>query len=305
MRQVQAGRRGDRLNAITLADVRAASKPRDAWWTVLLVDPIACRLVVRAAKYRWITPNRLTAAAALLGLGAAGAFALGGRWWYVVGALAYYLSFVVDCMDGKLARLTGAGSVFGQWLDFMLDRILVVVCAGALLGGQYARTGQMIYLALCGAVIFLNLFHQLNGQIMSEALRRAREKLTLAADGDTGESTNRNQRSKRSAVSLLYRVRESLARRRIRLDVFSAIEFQMAVFILAPLTGLIVPVTAFACGLLLAFDIAAVAKFAMSARVLTKELRVSLPPGSSSIPSQTFPGENRLTCTSYVHRDVP
>ena len=51
-------------------------KKRDAWWTVLLVDPVAVRLVWLVAPYRWITPNRLSFTAFLMGLGAAAA----SRW---------------------------------------------------------------------------------------------------------------------------------------------------------------------------------------------------------------------------------
>src|SRR5690606_5240995 len=106
-----------------------------------VVDPVAYRLVRLAARHDWITPNRLTVGAAAAGIGAAAAFAQGGRWWLVLGALAYHASFVIDCMDGKLARLKGTGTVYGQWLDFILDRLLVVVCAIALLGTQYAISG--------------------------------------------------------------------------------------------------------------------------------------------------------------------
>ncbi|MFF5016320.1 CDP-alcohol phosphatidyltransferase family protein [Streptomyces sp. NPDC001165] len=146
-----------------LAEVRRLTqKKRDAWWTVLLVDPVATPLVRQVAKRTRITPNQITWAALLLGLVAAGCFAQGEWQWLIAGAVVYHLSFILDCMDGKVARLTGQGSVFGAWLDYIFDRIRVMACAVALMGGQYHRTGNTLYIWLAAAVVFLDGLRYLN-----------------------------------------------------------------------------------------------------------------------------------------------
>ncbi|MBD3009763.1 CDP-alcohol phosphatidyltransferase family protein [Streptomyces sp. 5-10] len=140
-----------------LAEVRRITeKKRDAWWTVMLVDPVATPLVRWTARYTRATPNQLTWGAFLVGLGSAACFAQGDWRWLLLGAVLYHVSFIFDCMDGKLARLTGTGSVFGAWLDFVFDRIRVLVCAVALMGGQYARTDDVLYLWLALAVASLD-----------------------------------------------------------------------------------------------------------------------------------------------------
>ncbi|WP_030834662.1 CDP-alcohol phosphatidyltransferase family protein, partial [Streptomyces hygroscopicus] len=140
-----------------LAEVRRITeKKRDAWWTVMLVDPVATPLVRWIAKYTRATPNQLTWGAFLVGLGSAACFAQGDWRWLLLGAVLYHVSFIFDCMDGKLARLTGTGSVFGAWLDFVFDRIRVLVCSVALMGGQYARTDDVLYLWLALAVASLD-----------------------------------------------------------------------------------------------------------------------------------------------------
>ncbi|MDQ1035506.1 phosphatidylglycerophosphate synthase/ribosomal protein L12E/L44/L45/RPP1/RPP2 [Streptomyces sp. V3I8] len=147
-----------------LAEVRRITeKKRDAWWTVLLVDPVATPLVRLTAKYTRITPNQITWGAFLLGLVSAAFFAFGDWRWLVAGAFVYHLSFILDCMDGKVARLTGQGSVFGAWLDFVFDRIRVAVCGVALMAGQYDRTGETIYIWLAAAVVFLDTLRYING----------------------------------------------------------------------------------------------------------------------------------------------
>ncbi|MFJ9964654.1 CDP-alcohol phosphatidyltransferase family protein [Streptomyces avermitilis] len=146
-----------------LAEVRRITqKKRDAWWTVLLVDPVATPLVRQVALRTRITPNQLTWGAFLLGLASAVCFALGDWRWLVAGAVVYHLSFILDCMDGKVARLTGQGSVFGAWLDFVFDRIRVAVCAVALMAGQYERTGDTTYIWLAAAVVGLDTLRYIN-----------------------------------------------------------------------------------------------------------------------------------------------
>jgi phosphatidylglycerophosphate synthase len=233
---------------VSLQEIRERTyKPRDAWWTVLLVDPLASRLVRLVAPYRKITPNVLTLVATVLGLAAAACFAMQTRWWLVAGALLFHVSFVVDCMDGKIARLNGTGSIFGAWFDFVFDRLRVFICALALFGGQYLATDREIYLWSLAVVVFLDLFRYLNGAQMGKVRIEMRERiaeargisvLDLIPDQPTGPATRKR------------RVGEWLRGNRIRTHLFSGIEYEMFVFIVAPLTGLILPVT-FAAGALL------------------------------------------------------
>lgn len=58
------------MPSYTLDEVRVrACRERDSWWTVWAVDPLAIRLVRLVANRTSITPNQLTVAVLLLGLG--------------------------------------------------------------------------------------------------------------------------------------------------------------------------------------------------------------------------------------------
>jgi phosphatidylglycerophosphate synthase len=155
--------RSTRRDIPPLAEVRRRTeKKRDAWWTVLLVDPVATPLVRQVAMRTRVTPNQITVGAFLLGLVSAACFALGEWRWLVAGAVLYHVSFIFDCMDGKLARLTGQGSVFGAWLDFVFDRIRVAACAVALMAGQYQRSGETLYIWLALAIVGLDSLRYIN-----------------------------------------------------------------------------------------------------------------------------------------------
>ena len=244
-----------------LHDIRERTyKQRDAWWTVLLVDPFAVRLVRLVAPYRWITPNLLSGLAFVLGIGSAYCFAMQERWWLVAGAVLFHLSFVVDCMDGKIARLNGTGSMFGQWFDFIFDRLRVVLCAVALMGGQYDRTGDVAWVWLAAGVIGIDLFRYVNGSQMAKIKASMKAQLDVARghvatvqvtddEGETDEPVPTY-----APRSPYERVRNALLRRRIRIHLFSGIEFEMTVFIIGPLIGFVFWTSVVAGALLLVFE---------------------------------------------------
>jgi phosphatidylglycerophosphate synthase len=281
----------------TLDEVRTQTyKRRDAWWTVLLVDPLASRLVLVAARYPAITPNRLTMLATVLGAGSVACFAMQDYAWLVAGALLFHLSFVVDCMDGKIARLLGNGSAFGTWLDFVFDRLRVAACAVALMGGQYVRTGDLVYLWLASAVIFADMFRYLNAGQMAKVRKMMRWKLAAARGDDIrtrfvedlmqqhplGEVDVDELDEERPVVDVngafrsrftaFVRLRNFLIQHRIRGHLFSGIEFEMFVFIVAPITAAVVPVTIASVLLLLVFEALLVLKLWMATRSFTEQL---------------------------------
>jgi phosphatidylglycerophosphate synthase len=288
---------------LSLGEIRTRTyKDRDAWWTVWLVDPLASRLVWLVAPYRWITPNRLTFAAFLFGVGAAACYWQQTWGWLIAGAVLFHLSFVIDCMDGKIARLNGTGSVFGAWLDYVFDRLRVLVCTVALMGGQYARTGDFLYVWLAGIVIFLDMFRYLNALQISHVKDDMRNKLAAArgeggarpafledagalhpTGADPGATTLTDKYGVERPVVDVYgdfrgrfgafvRMRNALIGRRVRAHLFSGIEFQMFVFIVGPVIGWIAGTTIIAAALLVAFELLLIYKLWTATRSFTRHL---------------------------------
>lgn len=98
-------------------------------WARLAVDPLADPLARRLAPYRAVTPNRITAAALLMGLAAAGCFAAGQL--RVAGALVL-VRYFTDCLDGKVARLQGTSSARGALFDITSDVVCISLVAATL-----------------------------------------------------------------------------------------------------------------------------------------------------------------------------
>ena len=99
------------------------AKKRDYWWTVIFIDPLAIPLTRMLVKRRWSNPDEITLVSLILGLLTGLFFAVGERWALVTGGLVYYLSFLLDCVDGKLARALNMSSEKGQQLDAMSDSV--------------------------------------------------------------------------------------------------------------------------------------------------------------------------------------
>lgn len=109
--------------APTLAEIKQrALKPADAWWVVFVIDPIAVRILWLLTRLPIrVTPNAVTTASLVVGLAAAAAFWQGRYGW---GALLFQLSFLLDCIDGKLGRLTGQSSPWGAFYDAFVNNIV-------------------------------------------------------------------------------------------------------------------------------------------------------------------------------------
>jgi hypothetical protein len=272
------------VTGVTLEQVRGTYKARDSWWTVLLVDPLAGRLVRALVGRAWLSPTALTVVAFLLGLAAAAAFLQADPAWLVVGALLYHASFTVDCVDGKLARLRGEQSVVGSWLDFILDRLRMVVATVALFGGQFLATGADGLLLAATAVVFLGLFGYLNGAEMDKARHRMIRQAGDAPPPDGAGPDSPGTGVPGETVRLpspAAKLRAALHRRRIRMNLVSGVEFEMALFVVAPLlvaafgVGALVAVVAVAGGLLIGFESALVARFWLAARAFDRRMRQS------------------------------
>lgn len=99
----------------------AGAKKRDYWWTVLFVDPIALPLATFLGRKRWFTADQITWFSFLLGVPMGFAYATGERWGLVAGGILWYLAFLTDCVDGKVARAMGTTSSKGKVLDEIAD----------------------------------------------------------------------------------------------------------------------------------------------------------------------------------------
>lgn len=135
----------------TLQQVNAKLVLR-SWWASFGVLPLANRLVVLISNYTELTPNQITAISSVFRLLSALCFLGGNRWGLVAGALSYYLAYVIDCVDGPVARLKGKTSTFGRYFDHLSDLVGDILILAALAYGQ-----GLLFTPLVLAMLFMHV----------------------------------------------------------------------------------------------------------------------------------------------------
>ena len=94
-----------------------------------------------------VTPNQVTIAAVFVAVGSAAMFiAMPGHAGLVAAALVFEFSYVLDCVDGMLARWRGIQSTPGHLLDFLMDEIKAFVMLAAVAVRLYLERHDVAFL---------------------------------------------------------------------------------------------------------------------------------------------------------------
>lgn len=130
----------------------------DGPWSVVFTNPLSIPLTRLLARTS-ITPTRITLGAFALAL--AGSFLLlhGTRVAWIAGALVLQFSYILDGVDGTLARATGRTSRFGAWLDRFLDVIADIHIGLAYALGAAAIGGEPLLGTMLIGLLGTNLAH--------------------------------------------------------------------------------------------------------------------------------------------------
>ncbi|WP_422750664.1 DUF5941 domain-containing protein [Micromonospora sp. WMMD1219] len=172
------------------AELKLSVKERDDFFTTFFVSTWSV-YVTKAAARIGIGPTGVTMVSVAFAVAAAVLFGAGGRPALVAGAILLYLGFVLDCVDGQLARYTRHFSAWGGWLDTMADRFKeYVVYAGLGFGATHAgfRYGWALALAAMTLQTVRHMTDTWYGALHDEAARRP--KVVSADAGGIGGKLN-------------------------------------------------------------------------------------------------------------------
>jgi len=178
---------------ITHLDVEAVRlddsvKHDDGFFTTFFVSSYSPHLV-RLAALAGLTPDVVTGLSMLVGVLAALAFSMGEFAWMLAGAVLLQVAFLLDCVDGQLARFLRRFTLRGAWLDSMFDRGKeYLVYAGLAVGGIRAGDDATLWV-LAGAALAVQTFrHTLDlGYAAQQAADVEREvRRPLLDPGDAG-----------------------------------------------------------------------------------------------------------------------
>lgn len=186
--QARAQAEADSVSDARIAQLQA-NRLDDGFYSTFVVRRLS-KPLTRVALRLGLSPNAVTLGSFAIGLGAAGAFALGYRWALVLGAVLLQVSLVVDCVDGEVARATRRFSALGAWLDASTDRVKEYLAYAGLAIGAAAVHGIDIW-PLALVMVVLQTTRHMTDYDFSRVQRR-REALVLprsirvADDGAVG-----------------------------------------------------------------------------------------------------------------------
>ncbi|WFE98041.1 DUF5941 domain-containing protein [Micromonospora sp. WMMD987] len=187
------------------AELRLSVKERDDFFTTYFVSTWS-PYVTRACARLGLTPTGVTMVSVLFAVVAAVLFGVGGRAALVAGGILLYLGFVLDCVDGQLARYTRHFSAWGGWLDTMADRAKeYLVYAGLGYGATHAgfRYGWALAIAAMTLQTVRHMTDAWYGVLHDEAARRPRP-ATPAAGGIGGKLNAASTRVQADTGSVSY-----------------------------------------------------------------------------------------------------
>jgi phosphatidylglycerophosphate synthase len=176
----------DAVSGPARRDPRAAMKTDDGFVAVFFSARIANWLLRRIEDLP-IAPNQVTAVAVLTKLAAAAAYAT-GRWpALVLGAVLVQASFVLDCLDGQLARHRRQTSGFGEWLDFMSDCLGDLVLIAGIAVGCALRSGGLTPFLWSYAAILVLFYRHFDWMLLVRVLGGGYEQLHHTPTRGIGE----------------------------------------------------------------------------------------------------------------------
>lgn len=108
---------------MNLSALRKKCKRQSDYIITLFITNEISLVLTRILLKTKITPNHVTLISILCGLFCGFCYAFG---WFLPGSIFLFMSHILDCTDGNLARAKEIFSDYGRWLDFAGNRITEV-----------------------------------------------------------------------------------------------------------------------------------------------------------------------------------
>ncbi len=212
----------DMLRAWFLEYFRSLKRPDvEEWADLFLFRPLAF-LLVKAIYRTSLTPNQLSVFSMVLGVAAGILLGTGGPAAAVVVVVLLFLSVVVDCADGQLARLKKNGTHMGRVVDGAIDYVVgAAMYLGLGFGFASALDNPVRGWLLVAAAAASNIIH-------SVVFDYYRNRYLAYVHGVSSAQTDDRNAFRREYVELGRRGGQELRRKFIRLYL-AYIAFQMKI----------------------------------------------------------------------------
>jgi phosphatidylglycerophosphate synthase len=156
------------------------------WMARRVARPAALR-VTRIVAPWGVSATLATLAAWATGVAAAAAFAVGSPWSWIAGAALLQAWYLLDHVDGQLARLRGMASLDGAQLDYLMHHTINMLVPLGVGWGAFARTSQPLWMlagVACGvSLLLLTLEHDARYRTFFQRLKRLHGSMVVIGGG--------------------------------------------------------------------------------------------------------------------------
>ncbi|MGH7820610.1 MAG: CDP-alcohol phosphatidyltransferase family protein [Candidatus Binatia bacterium] len=133
------------------------------------------RWLIPFARRAELTPNQVTSASLAVTLAAAVITAFGHQTAWVVAGLLVQVGFVLDCLDGQLARATGRVTEAGRYFDSVTDPVKVFALISAMTVALLRHREGTVVCALGAAAFFAFVLYEQHMQLVRRLPDRAQK----------------------------------------------------------------------------------------------------------------------------------
>ncbi len=156
-------------------------------WMARHVTRPAALQITRVIAPSGVSAHAVTLLAWVWGTAGAAAFGWGTVWGWVLGAVMLQVWYLLDHVDGQLARLRGTASLDGVQLDYLMHHTINLLVPLGIGCGLFARTGEPLW-PLVGllwgvALLLITLQHDARYKTFIKRLKRVRGRLQVLGGG--------------------------------------------------------------------------------------------------------------------------
>ena len=134
----------------------ATKNKNDEWWSSFFASPLAIAVNYAVVDIKWITPNLITLFSFITAIISVLFILTGGEVSFIIAALFIQCSYVLDCMDGQMARYRKTTSITGNFFDKLTDQVQISIWFGSIGYTAYAQSQNVLplVLALTGIALY-------------------------------------------------------------------------------------------------------------------------------------------------------
>ena len=147
---------------ISIKEIEKVDDSTYHYWYVLILKPVVHRIIYLVVNFTKLSPNQLTIIGFFLGaISSILFFKCNSSYKYLMlGAIFHEISYIFDCIDGRVARITHMETGIGRLLDSSLDQLRTFLILIGLTLGRYHTTGdyRIFLLGLTYAFLYPNFW---------------------------------------------------------------------------------------------------------------------------------------------------